>query len=44
MHTICRREALLALALLVPGARAVNAFQSSTPKTATVTLIVTGMT
>ena len=44
MATICRREALLAMALLVPGARALYALQSKKAKPATVTLIITGMT
>lgn len=44
MSGISRREVLLAIAFIAPGARAVYAFQGNTPKTATVTLIVAGMT
>ena len=44
MSTICRREALLAMALLAPGGRALYALQSRKAKPATVTLIISGMT
>jgi hypothetical protein len=44
MSTICRREALLALALLAPGGRALYALQESKAKPVTVTLMITGMT
>ena len=44
MYTICRRQALLAIALLAPGGRALYALQSSKAKPATVTLIIDGMT
>ena len=44
MSPICRREALLAMALLAPGGRALYALQSSQAKPATVTLIISGMT
>ncbi len=43
MYTISRREALLAMALLAPGGRALYALQSKA-KPATVTLIISGMT
>jgi hypothetical protein len=44
MNTISRRETLLAMALLVPGGRALYASQESKAKPATVTLIIKGMT
>jgi len=44
MHTISRREAMLAIALLAAGGRALAAPQSSKAKPATVTLIISGMT
>jgi hypothetical protein len=44
MSTITRREALLAVALLAPGGRALYALQSANAKPATVTLIISGMT
>ena len=41
---ITRRKTLVAMALLIPGARALFAFQNKPAKLATVTLLVDGMT